>query len=62
MKRGIVLVAVVLAIFIAVTVRSYGTPGSPNGGLTLNLPGMSAPAGGLELWGAPGFFACDGEC
>jgi hypothetical protein len=62
MNRRIIAAAVAILIvaFVAITVRSYGSVGSPNGGLTLNLPGMSAPIGGLEVWGAPGFFSCDG--
>lgn len=48
------LVALLLALALGV-VGVYGAVGSPNGGITVSVSGYS---GGVELWGAPGFFDC----
>jgi hypothetical protein len=57
-RRLLIGLALVVVLFCVVAVRTYGWRGSPNGGVTLNLPGMSQPVGGLELWPSVSTFDC----
>lgn len=58
-RRVAVVLAILAAVFCAVTVRTFGTPfHTMNGGIY--LPMLHA---GVEVWGHPGPFACgSGDC
>jgi hypothetical protein len=47
--------AVLLLLSVVGILHTYGVVGLANGGITVSVPGFN---GGLELWGAPGFFDC----
>ena len=51
----------VTAFFVGMCCRTYGVPGqTENGGVIVSTPWF---AGGIEIWGHPGFFDCNrGGC